>query len=376
MELNGFQIKSPELLAECFLPFPQVWEQMKSGLYQDFLRRYLLNDAKSMVLSSIILELSSAILDGRYPEQLPKIDDDTKSLCSKFINRNQETINLLQAAATRLDQQWLLYLCILMHIQGKQCLMTSETRDFILSLLEMQSFHGTNQKHITYSRRLCLIQGVPYHLNSGGQLVTLKEKAIHPLAKNAPTLVGVAWTERLGILGLCSDGRVIQRGGQIPVFVPKDPLATEISACLSHYVILDEDGSIHTNLQMDMSQWINLEHVYVGINCAAGIIRGSGAIVTAGITIPQKYIGATEIRVCHSSVERYFILFPDGHAVDDEGVNYHNISAIELGADAYFYSTPSGEIYRRGFHAEPMLLTTTESSVQEILFADGQVFFD
>ena len=78
MELNGFQIKSPELLAECFLPFPQVWEQMKSGLYQDFLRRYLLNDAKSKVLSSIILELSSAVLGGRYPEQLPNIDDNTK----------------------------------------------------------------------------------------------------------------------------------------------------------------------------------------------------------------------------------------------------------------------------------------------------------
>ena len=376
MELNGFQIKSPELLAECFLPFPQVWEQMKSGLYQDFLRRYLLNDAKSKVLSSIILELSSAVLGGRYPEQLPNIDDNTKNLCSEFINRNQEAINSLQAAATRLDQQWLLYLCILMHIQGKQRLMTPETRDFILSLLEKQVFHDTSQKHITYSRRLCLIRGVPYHLNSGGQLVTLKGNVIHPLAKNAPTLVGVAWTERLGILGLCSDGKVIQRGGQIPVFVPKGTLATDISACLSHYAILDEDGSIHTNLQMDMSQWTNLEHVYVGINCAAGVIRGSGAIVTAGITIPQKYAGASEVRICHSSVERYFILFPDGHAVDDEGVNYHNISAIELGADAYFYATTSGEIYRRGFHAAPMLLKTTESSVQEILFADGQVFFD
>jgi len=376
MELNGFQIKSPELLAECFLPFPQVWEQVKSGLYQDFLRRYLLNDAKSKVLSSIILELASAVLGGRYPEQLPNIDDDTKDLCSKFISRNQGTINSLQAAATGLDQQWLLYLCILMHIQGKQCLMTAETRDFILSLLEKQAFHGTTKKHITHSRRLCLIRGVPYHLNSGGQLVTLKENTIHPLAKNAPTLVGVAWTERLGILGLCNDGRVIQRGGQIPVFVPKGTLATEISACLSHYVILDENGSIHTNLQMDMSQWINLEHVCVGINCAAGIIRGSGGIVTAGITIPQKYAGATEVRICHSSVERYFILFSDGHAIDDEGVTYHNISAIELGADAYFYATPGGEIYRRGFHAEPMLLTTTESSVREILFADGQVLFD
>ena len=132
--------------------------------------------------------------------------------CPLFINRNQEAINSLQAAATRLDQQWLLYLCILMHIQGKQRLMTPETRDFILSLLEKQVFHDTSQKHITYSRRLCLIRGVPYHLNSGGQLVTLKGNVIHPLAKNAPTLVGVAWTERLGILGLCSDGKVIQRG--------------------------------------------------------------------------------------------------------------------------------------------------------------------
>lgn len=377
MELNGFKIESAQMLAENFLPFSQIWGQLESGLFQDFLQIYLLHDVKSKALSAIILEVSDAVLGGRHPERLSNIlDDGTKSLYLEFVNKNQKSINSLKAAATELNQQWLLYLCVLIHIQGTQRFMMPETRDFILSLIEKQAIHCEKQKRMTHSRRLCSIRGVPYHLTSAGRLVSLKENTVHPLMKKTPNLVGVIYTEPLGILGLCNDGSVIQRGGHLPIFMPKGIQAIDLSACLSHYMILDENGSIHTNLQVDMSQWTNLERIYVGLNCAAGIIRGGNAIVTAGITIPYKYAGAAAIRICHMATERYFILFPDGHAIDDEGIDYQNVSAIELGPDAYFYITTGGKLYRRGFHAEPELFATTEVPVQEILFSDGQVFFD
>ena len=372
MKLNGNIIRTESMFRENFLPFADVWENVEAELYQEWVAQY----AKSNILSPYVLAFSRAVQEGRPLDSgIQWENSEAAKKYQEFLTKNHEKINPLHAQAVNDEQKNVLCLCVLIHLHAGHSVLTGESADFISILLKKRASSTQSARGMLCCRRLCAIDGCGYRLTDAGQLVSIQELKPYPATKRFKNLQGISYSEELGLLLLDDNGCLIQRGGKTPLNIPSERKYCGVSSFLSAYMLLDTNGNVHTNLQMDVSNWTNLRYIYIGLNSAVGIKNGSGGIISAGINIPEKYRGASEICTYRDIESHYLILMGNGEAFDDEGESYPDTTAIALTGDGYYFAQRSGKISRRPFGGAPECLEQTVETIQELFAEDGKVFF-
>lgn len=374
MVLNDYDIESKRMLGENFLPFQNVWEQLEEGLYQEFIRTY----CKGEPLTDEILSFSEWLLNGNA-KNLPK--RNCQKEYQKFVQDNQEQMKALEAVAKNEKQTSVLYLCVLMHIHAEHGRLDAETEKFIRKLLKDREITlpetGTSGEPEIYRQQFGVIDGEAYFLDGNGRIVSQRGGRPLSMAKDLQGLRSFAYTDQLGLIIVNGKGQVQTRGGMVFVDVPSDTKMASVSAYLSNYMLLDENGGVHTNMNMDLSDWTDLRYIYVGLNSAAGVKRWSGDVVTVGVgKIPAL---TNVIRICtyHHGEERHYIaLLANGEMRSDRGEKEEGVSAIALGEDGYYYAKESGRaysVYKRAYNEEKV---SKEKLYREVSFRVKELVLD
>ncbi|HBA69762.1 MAG TPA: hypothetical protein DCZ40_10470 [Lachnospiraceae bacterium] len=371
MELNGFYIGSKKMLEENFLPFRRVWENLEAGLYQECIRTFPDGD----MLTEEILDMAGWLLNGRtqQPIEMRQLEK-----YRRFAKSNGEQIDRLEYEAKNEKQKGLLYLCVLMHVHAGCRCMEKETEEFISRLLkEKEVLVGEADRAgepDVYRQQCGVARGKLYHLDGEGRIVSPCDGEVLPMAKELRNICSFAYTDKLGLIAVDRDGKVQAKGGQAFIEIPSGKKIVSVSAYLSNYMLLGEEGEVYTNIDMDLSEWTDLRYIYVGLNSAAGIKKWSGNVVTVGIGKAGEFTDAARICTYRSRAEHYIVLFVNGEARDDEGEVYGNVTAVTLAEDGYYYAVRDGRIYRRRYGEKSTLYMQAKYPVSQLLSEQGKLY--
>lgn len=372
MELNGFIIESREMLKENFLPFQGIWENVKNGLYQDCLRVSFRTDE----LVTEILSVAQWVFSGKSataPER------HFQERYQEFMGNNRELTKELENAAINEKQKEILYLCILMHIHAGHGSVSAETVEYIHKLLEEKKvvvgqISSSGEIEI-YRQKFGIIDGEVYSFDQSGRIVSLHNGTLLSMAQDMHGLCSFAYSDILGLIAVDQDGQVHIRSGQSYIEIPSKAKIVSVSAYLSNYMMLDDKGSVYTNINMDLSNWTDLRYIYVGLNSAAGVKRWSGNIVASGVGDIEPLSNVAKVFTYHGRERHYIALFVNGEAKDDEGNTYRDVTAVALDEDGYYYAAKDGNIYKRPYgpyEKQQELYKATD--VEELLIDRGEVF--
>lgn len=371
MELNGFIIESREMLKENFLPFQGIWENVKNGLYQECLLFFFRKDElASEILSTaqrVFSEKSATVPERHFQERY-----------QEFMRNNREMTKELEHAARNERQKGILYLCILMHIHAGHERISEETAKYIHKLLEEKNVvvaQADPSGEIEICRQKSgMIGEKAYTLDKRGRIVSLDHGTLLPMAKDMHGLCSFAYSNMLGLLAVDQDGQVHIRSGQSYIEIPSKTKIVSVSAYLSNYMMLDEKGSVYTNINMDLSNWTDLRYIYVGLNSAAGVKRWSGNIVASGVGDIEPLSNVAKVYTYHGRERHYIALFVNGEAKDDEGEIYRNVTAVALDGDGYYYAAEDGNVYKRPYEKQQKPYKAAKKHVEELLIDRGKVF--
>lgn len=371
MELNGFYIGSKKMLEKNFLPFQRVWENLESGLYQECILAFPDRD----VLTEEILDMAGWLLNGRAQRT---IEMRQQEKYRHFAESNGERMERLEHSVKNEKQRGLLYLCVLMHVHADCRYMAEETEEFIVRLLkEKEVLVGEADmagEPGVYRQQCGIVEGKLYHLDGEGRIVSLCDGEALPMARELCNICSFAYTDKLGLIAVDKDGKVQVKGGQAFIEIPSGKKMASVSAYLSNYMLLSEEGDVYTNIDMDLSEWTDLRYIYVGLNSAAGIKRWSGNVVAAGIGKTGEFADAARICTYRSRIGRYIVLFINGEARDDEGEVYGDVTAVTVAEDGYYYALKDGRIYRRCYGEESGLYMQAKAPVRQLLVEQGKLY--
>ena len=383
MELNGFTIESIGMLKENFLPFWGVWKNVEIGLYQECMRMYFGEDE----LTPEILSVSAWVWDERTERPFKRVH---QVKYQDFAENNREQMGSLEKAAKNEKQKGILYLCVLMHIHARHSSLVPETETFISRLLAEREETGLLEERDVkegdcspkrlniYRQQFGIVGEEAYYLDGNGRIVSLRGGSLLPLASDMEGLRSFAYTDTLGLIAVTHSGQVQARGGADLMEFPSGIKMVSVSAYLSSYMLLDENGTVHTNIDMDLSQWTNLRYIYVGLNSAVGVKRGKGNVVTVGMRELPAFTAVAKMYTYHGRERHYIALFDNGEIRDDEGGACQNVTAAAICDDGYFYALKTGEVYWRnygqGATGESEFYGQAKGQVKEMLIAKGQVF--
>lgn len=372
MELKGFPIESKKMLKENFLPFEKVWENVETGLYQECIRLFPGMDE----LTEELLDIADCYLSGsgQLKEKMR-----SQERYRNFVENNKKQMKTLEAMAKNEKQKGLLYLSVLMHIHAEYKSIAPETAGYISKLLRerevvVEEANRSGEPEI-YRQRFAVIKKEACYLDDAGRIAALRTGRPIPMAEGLRNLRSFAYTEKLGLIVVDQNGQVRIKGGQYSVEVPSGVKIASVSAYLSNYILLGEDGTAYTNIVMDTSDWIGLRYAYVGLNSAAGIKKGNGSVVTAGIGNIENLANAARIHTYHDGEEKhYIVLSVNGGAKDDEGEVYRNVTAVTLDEDGYYYAEKDGTVYKRYYGENSSRYTKAKGRVKELLADQGVLF--
>jgi hypothetical protein len=294
------------------------------------------------------------------------------------MRNNRELTKELENAAKNEKQKEILYLCVLMHIHAGHGSVSSDTAKYIRKLLEEKKvvvgqISSSGEIEI-YRQKFGIIDGEVYSLDQGGKIVSLHNGTLLSMAQDMHGLCSFAYSDILGLIAVDQDGQVHIRSGQSYIEIPLKAKIVSVSAYLSNYMMLDDKGSVYTNINMDLSNWTDLRYIYVGLNSAAGVKRWSGNIVASGVGDIEPLSNVAKVYTYHGRERHYIALFVNGEAKDDEGKTYRDVTAVALDGDGYYYVAKDGNVYKRPYEKPQELYKATEKHVEELLIGRGEVF--
>ncbi len=370
MELNGVLIRHKSTLSANFSPFEGVWRNLENGNYMECLSKYFSNDP----LAQELLGMAGFVLVTSADSQGQLEQKRSSAVYRKFSEENSEAMHRLEAIAENEKQKWILCLAVYMHVQAEQEAFAPETARYISKLLREAATPGPAECADVFRSRLCLINGEGYCLDQSGTITPCQNSCQLPFGKGWQNIQSFAYTDRLGLIAIDADGKVLRHGGSVALQIPTDRKMVCVSAYLSNYILLDERGEIHTNIRMDLSGWRNLRYVYVGLNSAAGVKR-DGTIVSAGVQDLSALAGAARVFTYHGQERHFFVIFENGSAQDDECVVYTDVTAAALTEKGYYYAKTDGWVYQRSYGRKEEPYTKLPQTANEILPAnDGLVY--
>lgn len=375
MELNSFTIESRRMLKENFLPFQKIWENVENGLYQECIHTFFGADS----LTAEILSAAEWLLNGNA-ETLP--EKRFWKEYQNFMEGNREQTKALEDAAGNEKQKSTLYLCVLMHIHAEHSRLAPETGEFIHKLLGDKEIvvaeADSSGEPDIYRQQSGIVNGEAYCLDENGRIVSQRNGSPLSIAKDMRGLCSFAYTDMLGLIAVSRDGQVHVREGLTFVEAPSGRKIVSVSACLSSYMLLDENGAVYTNIDMDLSEWTDLRYIYVGLNSAAGVKRWSGNVVTVGAGEVPAFANVARMYTYHGRERHYIALLANGETRDDEGEVRRNITAVALDGDGYYYAGENGKVYKRCYGEEKIgeeeLCMEEKGRVRELLVEQGKIF--
>lgn len=373
MYLNNIYITTKPLLKQYFLPFRDVWSNVDSGLYQEFLNEFCLPDSLRNEVLSVVKQIfyGAARTERTNSEAFQSFVNDNKAIIGELVNSVNNSDNS--------EQKDIIYLCVLMHIHADQKHMTEETAHFIRGLLARKEakvpVNAPNANGLS-AQKLCVIKDKAYHLDSAGRIVTLKTSKPLPLAEDLTGIVSFAYTDKLGLIAADNIGKIYLKNAPSSIELPQGTKIVSVAAYLSNYILLSSEGIAYTNAKLkEAAEWTNLRYIYVGLNSVCGIKNGSGTIISGGCG--AKLSGYTDAaRVCTHRDEqcRFIVLHKNGMAETDTGDRFDDVTSIAISDDGYYYATQN-KIYNHAFGGgQSIVCFEASKSVNEMVVSRGNVF--
>jgi hypothetical protein len=366
MVLNNVEITNKALLTRYFIPFEEVWNQAQNSmLYQEFLKEYCDSDP-------LLSELLSAARRVVSPDI---VESSTATFPLSDLMRASYPVDLKEFYWVLQDgneaQKNILYLGILMHLHAEQPHITKEALSFIRGLLEKKAQHVPVSDNLDengiFRSRLAWIEGTAYHLNADGQITSLETNQPLKLAAALTQIVSFAYTPKLGLIAADKDGNLHLSHSSLHVSLPTGTKIAAVSAYLSNYILLSTKGQAFTNVLLHHpEEWTHLSYVYAGLNSICGIKKGSGTIVSEGMSkLLSPYSDVARICTYRGDGQyRYILLHKNGTIeIDEEDKSTLDltaqVNAIAISHRGYAYALGNRVMFQP-FDAPPSSLSSSQ----------------
>lgn len=251
MELNDHRIGSRELLRKNFNPFGKIWENVESGSYQECIRAISEREAFTEEMEELteeILGLTEKLLHGS--DETGAENRPLEDVYQNFRKNNAGQMEQLEKIAENEKQRLVLYLCVLMHVHAGCGSMEPETEEYIRTRLEEmklpEDIANPSEEPDIYRQSCGVIGGGLYLLDSEGRIVRADDKRALQMAEGLRGLRSFSYTDRLGLITVDRYGKVRVRGGREEVRIPSGIKMAAVSAHLSNYMMLSEEGDAYT----------------------------------------------------------------------------------------------------------------------------------